>query len=141
MGSGSPEKRSIVLDSFAMLSFLYGEPGASRVQDVLREATHHEVRVLMSVISLGEIAYTIERRTGLPAVHAALSATQSLPLEVVVANRAAVLAAAHIKAQYPISYADAFVVAAALNRKGIVLTGDPEFRSVEQLVPVEWLAV
>ena len=49
------------------------------------------------------------------------------------------LEAAHIKASHPLSYADAFVVAVAINQKAIVLTGDPEFESVETLVNVEWL--
>jgi ribonuclease VapC len=39
-----------------------------------------------------------------------------------------VLAAAHIKARFPIAYADAFAVVAALEHGGVVLTGDPEFR-------------
>ena len=54
--------------------------------------------------------------------------------------RERVLAAAHIKATHAISYAGAFVVAAAQEMGATILTGDPEFRTVEDLVPVEWLA-
>ena len=49
------------------------------------------------------------------------------------------LAAAHLKAQHPISYADAFVVALAQQMQATLLTGDPEFSQVESLVAVEWL--
>ena len=56
------------------------------------------------------------------------------------ATRERVLAAAHIKATHAMSYADAFVVAAAQEMRATILTGDPEFRTVEGLVPVEWLA-
>ena len=38
---------------------------------------------------------------------------ESLPIEVLPADNQTVLAAAHIKANHPISYADAFVVVAA----------------------------
>jgi predicted nucleic acid-binding protein len=131
----------VVLDSFAAISFLRGEAGATRVQEVLTVACREDRRVLLSAISLGEIAYISERRHGLPAVQAVLSAIQSLPVEVVEVDLQVVLAAAHVKAQHPISLADAFVVALALAQDGTILTGDPEFRSVEGVVPIEWLPV
>jgi ribonuclease VapC len=49
------------------------------------------------------------------------------------------LAAAHIKANHSVAYADAFAVAAAQELGGAVLTGDPEFKEVEELIAVEWL--
>ncbi len=51
-----------------------------------------------------------------------------------------VLAAAHIKAQYTRSYTDAFVVACGVALQGIIVSGDPEFHSVENMVKVEWLS-
>jgi len=50
-----------------------------------------------------------------------------------------VLAAAHIKANHPVSYADACVIVAAQKLNGIVMTGDPEFHDVAELAKVEWL--
>ncbi len=43
------------------------------------------------------------------------------------------------KAQYPISFADAFATATAIRMDAELLTGDPEFRRVEQLVKIRWL--
>jgi predicted nucleic acid-binding protein len=54
-------------------------------------------------------------------------------------TREAVLAAAHIKANYPVAYTDAFAIAAAQELRGKVLTGEPEFEAIESIVPVEWL--
>ena len=56
-------------------------------------------------------------------------------------SRATVLAAAHIKARFPISYADAFAAVAARECGGVVMTGDPELRALADagLVDVEWL--
>ena len=56
--------------------------------------------------------------------------------------RAEVLAAAHIKACCPISYADAFAVVTAQDYHCVLLTGDPEFHAVEAdgLIAVEWLS-
>ena len=50
------------------------------------------------------------------------------------------VSAAHGKAHHPVALADAFVVALGLAEGGTVLAGDPEFRSVTDLVPIEWLA-
>jgi len=55
------------------------------------------------------------------------------------AGRDLVLDAAHIKTNYPISYADAIVTALCQRENAIVLAGDPEFAAVERLVTVEWL--
>ena len=62
-----------------------------------------------------------------------------LPIDILDATRERVFAAAHVKAHYRLSYADAFAVAAAQELGGIVLTGDPEFTAVQSLVRVEWL--
>ena len=55
------------------------------------------------------------------------------------AERSLVLDAAHLKAHHPISYADAFAAALAARESAVVLTGDPEFEAVQDLVEVGWL--
>jgi ribonuclease VapC len=94
----------------------------------------------MSVINLGEVLYNLERNNGLNKAHEALTIIQSLPIEVLPAENQLVFAAAHIKANYPVSYADAFAIASAQQMGGAVVTGDPEFSDVADLVRVEWLA-
>ena len=44
-----------------------------------------------------------------------------------------------IKGTYPISYADAFAVATAIERSGILVTGDPELKRLEKDKKVEIL--
>jgi predicted nucleic acid-binding protein len=50
-----------------------------------------------------------------------------------------VLEAARVKAQFPLSYADAFAISTALRSQAMVVTGDPEFRAVAHLVEILWL--
>ena len=69
----------------------------------------------------------------------ALNYKSLLPIEVLPANEKAVFCAAHIKANYLISYADSFVGAAAVEKDAVILTNDPEFKSAELIVRVEWL--
>ena len=129
-----------VLDSFALLAHLGDEAGAARVRAVLKAASLGRAQVFVSAINLGELVYITERERGLVQAQMALNAVEQLPIQILEATRERVLAAAHIKASHAISYADAFVVAAAQEMGATILTGDPEFRTVEGLVPVEWLA-
>lgn len=122
-----------------MLTLLQLEPGADQVTALLREAEQGMSRVLMSLISLGEVVYIIERRWGEARLRSFLAYVNAAPIEVSPVDQDRVFAAAHIKAHHPISYADAFAVALAQELEATVITGDPEFRSVEGSVPVQWL--
>ncbi len=133
------ESTVYVLDSFAFLAYLNGEVGTAQVQAVLREAQKGECRVCLSLVNLGEIACIVERRRGLPAAHRVLGLIDSLPVDILPVTREVVLQAAHIKAHHPLAYADAFAVACTLQEGATLLTGDPEYRAVESLVPVAWL--
>jgi ribonuclease VapC len=93
----------------------------------------------MSVVNLGEAAYITEREQSLEAAQALLAAFDQLSIKLVDADRTLALDAAHVKAHQRVSYADAFVVALARRLDAVVVTGDPEFGQVEQLVPVDWL--
>jgi predicted nucleic acid-binding protein len=128
-----------ILDSFAMLAYLDAEDGAERVEAVLRMAQRRRARVCLPAINLGEVLYIVEREQGLPLAQRVLAAIEQLPVDILEATRERVFAAAHVKAHFRLSYADAFAVAAAQELGGIVLTGDPEFAAIQHLVRVEWL--
>jgi ribonuclease VapC len=129
-----------ILDSFALLAYFQGEKGLSRVKMVLQQADRSACRACISLINLGEVAYITEREQGLSQAQAILAVVDELTIQVLPATRQAVLDAAHIKANYPLAYADAFAVVAAQAEKGVLLTGDPEMEAVEGLVPLEWLS-
>jgi PIN domain nuclease of toxin-antitoxin system len=128
-----------LLDSFALLAFLNDESGGARVQEILALAKDHKCRLLMSLINLGEVLYITERNRGLPAAQSVQALVESLPLELLEASRDLILDAAHIKAHHALSYADALAVASALREHVTILTGDPEYKTVEELVKLEWL--
>lgn len=136
----SSRSAAFVLDSFALLAYLADETGRPRVEQILTGAARGDCRVSLSLINLGEVLYIVERARGLAQARAALAAIEQLPIEIVPASRQAVLAAAHIKTQHALSYANAFAVAAAVERQATVVTGDPEFGTVEGTVRVEWLS-
>jgi len=130
-----------LLDSFALLAYLNDEPGGARVKEVLVLAKGQKCNLVMSLINLGEVLYITERVRGLTSAQAVLALVESLPLKLLEASRELVLDAAHIKASHALSYADAIAVASAIHENAVILTGDPEFQTVEYLVKVEWLVV
>lgn len=128
-----------VLDSFALLAYFEDEPGGHRVKAVLAQAAKQRAEVMVSVVNYGEVVYITEREHGLRAAHKLIAAIDQLPVTIVDADRRLTLAAAHVKAKHPLSYADAFAVALAQAQHATLLTADLEFRAVETLVPIEWL--
>ena len=134
----SPTKPVYLLDSFAMLAYLNDESGGTRVQELLALAGERKCRMVMCMVNLGEVLYITERKRGLPLAQSVLAMVESLPVELLDASRDLVLDAAHVKAHHALSYADAFAVATALREQATVLTGDPEFETVADLIKVEW---
>ena len=133
------DTETFVLDSFALLAYLQDEPVAFRVEKLLENAGKGRSKLLLSIINLGELLYITERRGGIARAQDTLALIRQLPVAILPADEQTVFAAAHIKANHAISYADAFVVAIAMQEDAVILTGDPEFHSVEALIQVEWL--
>jgi len=129
----------IVLDSFAVLAYLQAEKGAQQVKELLNQAAKGQLTVLMNVINLGEVYYITSRVYGPERAEEVLAMLKHLPINLVIVDEKLALEASRIKAKHPLSYADAFAVTLA-QRHGIqVVTGDPEFSCVENLVSVKWL--
>ena len=128
-----------ILDSYALLAYFQAEPAGAKVRNILKEAAAGAVVTFLSVISLGEIYYIVARKRGEEEAGAITEAISRLPVGLVDAMKERVLAAARVKAQHPVSYADAFVVAAAIEFTATIVTGDPEFKETESRAAVLWL--
>lgn len=85
------------------------------------------------------MVHITERERGLAKAQQVLAMVEQLPIEVLLVDRQAVLAAAHMKAGYPVAFADAFAIVAAQKHEGALLTEDPEFESVKDIVQIEWI--
>ena len=130
---------TFVLDSFAVLALLGREPGSQEVADLLRKAQEEEIRALMTWVNAGEVAYIVERRWGVERLYAALATMEATALEIVPVERELALMAAHIKAEHTIAYADAFAAALAQHCTATLVTGDPEFKLLEEVLDIHWL--
>jgi len=134
---------SFVLDAWAVLAWLAGEASAPRVERELRAAEARGLRLHLSVINAGEVYYRQAKAAGTDVADRLLADLRSgaLPIRMADAHDRRVWQAAHLKAKYPIAYADAFAGALAQELDLPVLTGDPDFRVLEQAgeCRVEWL--
>ena len=132
-------KPKYILDSYALLAYFQAEPAGAKVRDILKEASAGAVAAFLSIISLGEIYYIVARKRGEEKAGEITELISRLPVGLVDATKERVLAAARVKAQHPVSYADAFVVATAIEFTATIITGDPEFKETESRVAVLWL--
>jgi len=62
-----------------------------------------------------------------------------LPIEIIDVDIQLAREAARLKAYHKISYADCFAAALAKLHKGEVITGDKEFKAVENEIKIVWL--
>jgi len=130
-------KKKCLIDSYALLAYLKQESNYPKVEDLL---SSKETHLLMNDINIGETFYILARERGLDQAEYFINAIlPNLPIAKIGNTLTEVIDAAKIKAQYPISYADCFAVATAIREKAFIVTGDPDFKRVEKIVPIDWL--
>ena len=128
-------KTKRVFDSFALLAYLKREKGSDRIMGYL-----YSDEVIVNAVNLGEVFYILARSHGIEkARYFVATILPSLPLACVTNGCEDVLEAARIKAEYSLSYADCFAVATALKEDAPVVTGDPEFKKIEEIIKVDWV--
>lgn len=131
--------KSAVLDSYAVLAFLFGEAGHDKVAALLERAAESDKALLIAAPNWAEVRYMIERKVGAARWREVRTKLLGLPIEIVPADQDLAEAAGEIKATKKMSLADCFAAALAIQRKAEVYTGDPEFRSVESDLKIVWL--
>ena len=79
------------------------------------------------------------RNRGQKIAEGLLKDLRELPIKFYEASEDRILAAAWIKASYAISYADSFAISLTKELNATLVSGDPEFRALEKVVPILWL--
>ncbi len=128
-----------VLDSFALLAFLRGEPGEEKIAALLERAGLRDEPVHMTEVNYAEFKYITIRKDGKDRWEEIAAELPALPIQFHPATRALSDLAADFKARYKISLADAFAAALAKERKAQLVTGDPEFKALEREIKIGWL--
>jgi len=131
--------KHLVLDAHAILRFAQDEAGAEHVEELLVQAEKGQIKAFVCEINLGEVYYIAARRLGREVGRRLIDHLSTLAVQRVPADWELIASAADLKAQHSMSYADCFAAATALRHEASVVTGDPEYKKVEHLVPVDWI--
>jgi len=139
MQTKSPKK--IVLDAWAVLALIFGEePAAGVIKRLFDREDIARSYINISWINLGEVYYIVSRSKGREAAADVLDDIHLLPLTLHEPSKADILAAAKLKAEHKLSYADAFAVSLAQNLRGTLFTGDPEILLLDGTVKINKLS-
>jgi predicted nucleic acid-binding protein len=131
--------KSYVFDASALFVFLQRKAGASKVNELLKDAMRGHAQVLMSAVNYGEVYGTILRSHGREQALTSMHAVNPLPIEVVDVTPQSAFRAAEIKVKYKLYYIDSFAAALAMEHKAALVTSDSDFRKLGQSVSLIWL--
>ncbi len=129
----------IAIDAQPLVAFIRREVGWRHIGRTIEEALAGTRTLRLTAVNAGEVTYAVERQLGALAGHRALVAVQAWT-EIVSVDLELATRAGWLRLRGGISYADCFAAALA-HRDGIpLMTGDPEFRRVEDVIRIRWLA-
>ena len=134
-----PNLKNVVLDSFAVLAFLFKEKGHEKVLDLFERALKEDHKLLLASPNWAEVCYMVERKTGTDRWVEVRAKLLGLPIRIIDADQKLAEVAGEIKAFHKMSLADCFAAALAGQNKAELYTGDPEFKAVEGEQKIVWL--
>jgi predicted nucleic acid-binding protein len=124
----------VLLDTSALLTLRDDEPGADQVEQALAQPQ----RCYACFLSRMEVLYRVWKDDNERAGRLAYEQLKALPIHWIEASEPLLEQAAGIKARHPLSLADAWIAAAALQVGATLMHKDPEFRAIADL-PQTWL--
>jgi len=131
-----------ILDSFAILCLFDKRRRRENraIKSYLSDAEEGKITLYMSKINEGEVFYKLYKYIGAPVAIGFREDIRKgiIPLRVVAVTDRRIERASEIKARYPISYADAFCIELAQDMDMPIITGDEEFKTIEN-VKIVWL--
>ncbi|HEY9900571.1 MAG TPA: type II toxin-antitoxin system VapC family toxin [Pantanalinema sp.] len=123
-----------VLDTSAILALFHDEPGADRVEGIIRDAARQACHVAIAGVSLLEVYYRVYRLKGEEAALEHYLWLRQLPLEVRSdLSERWLLESGRMKARHPMSLADAQIAALAVLLDATLVHKDPEFEPLTDI--------
>jgi len=133
------KSKAVVFDSWALIAFFRNEDSAERITEILGEAHDRNIPALMTVINAGEIWYNIARKGGEEKSDQSIQDISHLGIRIVDADWSLTRTAAGFKKRGRIAYADCFAAALAKGENAALVTGDPEFKLLEDEITIMWI--
>ena len=136
----SARLKSFVLDANALLDLLLNRAGSDHIEKLIAQARAGEIRILISLISWGEVYYVIWRNRGIAEAERVLQHIANLPIHVVNPDSELTKLAASFRVRYQLAYADGFAAALAKAQEATLVTGDRDFAPLKKDIRILWLA-
>jgi ribonuclease VapC len=133
------KSKPFIFDSHALLKFFQREEGHKKIIQLLEDIRKQGTPKYINAINVGEMIYVIKREFGDQKKVEVLANIERLGFTTLPVPNTLIFQAAEYKAIYSISYADCFILASAIEHQATIVTGDPEFTKVSDLVDILWV--
>jgi ribonuclease VapC len=134
-----PKSKAFVLDSWAVIAYFEDEPAGGQIADLISSAHEAGIPVLMSVVNVGEVWYITAREISAEDADTMVKELRDLRIQFEDAGWELTLEAARLKSQHKMSYADCYAASLAKTKGADLITGDHEFRAVEDQIKIQWV--
>lgn len=135
----SRKPKALVLDSWAVLAYLEDEDAGQKVADLIADAHEHGIPLLMSVVNAGEVWYILAREVSETEADKGVDSLRQLGIDFIDVDWKLSRTAGAYKSRNRMSYADCFAAALTKEHKAELVTGDKEFRQIENDVRICWV--
>lgn len=135
----TPKAKAFVMDTWAIIAYLEDEPSAQQIADLIASAHEEEIPIYMTVVNVGEVWYNIAREISEEDANSSVKELHDLRIQFVDVDWELTQEASRFKSQNKMSYADCYAAALAKEKKADLVTGDKEFKAVENKVNIQWV--
>lgn len=133
-------KTKYILDTSAVITFFTGESGAEVVKNLLIKSEKNEIIIYIPNVVLIEFYYISYKRVGEEFANQMFAYLRNLPVSFInYTDEAYIIQSGRLKAQYPISFADAMISAYALLEDATLVHKDSEFLSLKEELKLQTL--
>lgn len=129
----------LVFDAWSILAYLEGEPPGRAMAGLIAEAHESGIPLLMTVVNLGEVWYILARKSSEREADRVIRDLKQLGIKFLDVDWNLAHGAAKFKSKSRMSFGDCFAAAAAKFQKADLVTGDPDFKQVENEIGIVWL--
>lgn len=128
-----------VIDAYSLLTFLEKQKGHEKIEALFLDAVEKNYDILMTAVNFGEIIYLVLQELGWEKAQKIEKILLTLPIQIVNVDKPLAREAAHLKATKKIPYPESFAAALAKSLKGELITGDKEFKVLENEIKIVWI--
>src|SRR5215470_12305696 len=122
--------KNYVLDANALVGYFQNRVGATKIEQLLLNASRQKQPLLMSVLNWGEVFYLIWQREGEERARQIGTTLARMSIQLVPIDLPQALKAGELKARHGIPYVDCFAAALAMQFEATLVTSDRDFEKL-----------